>query len=90
MERFCEIYHLKNLVKEPNCFKNPNKTSCNYLFLPNCSKSLQDPQVVGTESPDFHKMFISLKTIFIGFKKDFIGTIRLLTERKLRQSWRMS
>ena len=24
MESFCDIYHLKNLAKEPTCLKNPN------------------------------------------------------------------
>ena len=42
---FCDIYHLKNLVKEPTCFKNRNKHFCIYLFLTYCSKSFQDTQV---------------------------------------------
>ena len=37
IEHFSDIYHLKNLVKEPTCFKNPNK-SCISLFLTNRSR----------------------------------------------------
>lgn len=45
MEYFCDIYHVKNLVKEPTCFKNHNKHFCIYLFLTYCSRSFQDTQV---------------------------------------------
>ena len=38
IEHFSDIYHLKNLVKEPTCFKNPNKPSCIGLFLTNRSR----------------------------------------------------
>ena len=27
MKEFCELYDLKNLMKEPRCFKNPNNPS---------------------------------------------------------------
>ena len=32
---FCDINNLKNLVKEPTCFKNPDNPSCIDLFLTN-------------------------------------------------------
>ena len=32
---FCDIYNLKNPVKEPTCFKNPDNPSCIDLFLTN-------------------------------------------------------
>ena len=33
MKNFCDIYHLKNLVNVPTCYKNPLKPSCIDLFL---------------------------------------------------------
>ena len=48
MEDLCGIYHLKNLIKGPTCFKNSNKTSCIDLFITNCLTSFQDTQVVET------------------------------------------
>lgn len=50
MEHVCVIYHLKNLAKEPTCFKKPNKASSIDLLLTNCSRSFQDKQVVETGS----------------------------------------
>ena len=39
MEHFCGIYHLHNLIKDPTCFKNPDRPSCTDLLLTNFSKS---------------------------------------------------
>ena len=30
---FCQIYNLKDLVKDKTCFKNRNKTSCIDLII---------------------------------------------------------
>ena len=30
---FCEIYNLKNLIKDKTCFKNPTKPTCIFFFL---------------------------------------------------------
>ena len=35
MSVFCVIYNLKNPVKEPTCFKNPDNLSCIDLMLTN-------------------------------------------------------
>ena len=62
MEGFCDIYHLKILIKKPTCFKNSKNPSCNHLFQTNCLKSFQGMELVETELPDFHKInFHSLK-----------------------------
>ena len=42
----CDLYKLKNLVREPTCFKNPENPSCIDLLLTNCSRSFQDTQVI--------------------------------------------
>ena len=41
MKSFCESYNLTNLIKQPTCFKNPNKPSCIDLLLTNRPKSFQ-------------------------------------------------
>ena len=41
MEEFMKAYNLKNLVKGPTCFKNPDKPSCIDLILTNKSKSFR-------------------------------------------------
>ena len=38
MEKFCGTYHLHNLIKDPTCFKNPDKPSCIDLLLTNFLK----------------------------------------------------
>ena len=35
MDSFCAIYHLKSLIKEPTCYKTPEKPSCIDLILTN-------------------------------------------------------
>ena len=40
MENCCGTNHLHNLIKDPTCFKNPDKPSCIYLLLTNFPKSL--------------------------------------------------
>ena len=35
MDFFCAIYHLKSLIKQPTCYKNPEKPSCIDLILTN-------------------------------------------------------
>ena len=65
MKNVCDIYHLKNLVNVPTCYKNPSKPSCIDLFLTNYSRSFQDTPVIETGVSDFHKMNITvLKMIF--------------------------
>ena len=48
---FCDLYKLKNFVREPNCFKNPDSFS--HLFLTNCSRRFQDTHVIETGLSDF-------------------------------------
>ena len=37
LRNFCDLYKLKNVVREPICFKNPDNPSCIDLFLTNWS-----------------------------------------------------
>ena len=86
MEHFCDTYHLKNLVKEPTCFKNPNKPCIN-LFLTNCSKSFQDTEDAETELSDFHKMNITVLKMFYTKQKHnilFYRSYNTLDNKKFR------
>ena len=53
---FCEIYNLKNLIKDKTCFKNPTKPTCIDLIVTNRPKCFQDTVVFETGLSDFHKM----------------------------------
>ena len=65
MKEFCELYCLKNLVKDPTCYKNPDKPSCIDLVLTNRERLFQKTTVVETGLSDFHKMTVTiLKTFF--------------------------
>ena len=48
LRNFCDLYKLKDLVREQTCFKNTDNPSCIDLFLINCSRSVQDTQVIET------------------------------------------
>ena len=63
MKSFCESYNLTNLIKQPNCFKNPEKSSCIDLMLTNRPKSFQSSCVIETGLSDFHGMTVSVLKI---------------------------
>ena len=58
MKSFCESCNLTNLIKQPTCFKNPEKPSCIDLILTNRSKSFQTTCVIETGCSNFHRMTI--------------------------------
>ena len=60
MKSFCESYNLTNLIKQPTCFKNPEKPSCIDLTLTNRPKSFQTTCVIETGLSDFHRMTVSV------------------------------
>ena len=60
MNDFLDIYSLKNLVKHPTCFKNPDRPSCIDLILTNKIKSFQPSILVETGISDFHKMVVTV------------------------------
>ena len=41
MKSFRENYDLKNLIKQPTCYKNPTNLTCINLLLTNVSRSFQ-------------------------------------------------
>ena len=65
MKEFCDSYNLKNLIKEPTCYKNPLKPSKIDLMLTNKNRSFQNSQTIETGLSDFHKMTVTvLKTYY--------------------------
>ena len=67
MEEFCELFNLKNLVKDPTCFKNPENPSSIDLILTNRSNAFQNTIVVETGLSDFHKLTATV--LKMSFKK---------------------
>ena len=63
MKSFCESYNLTSLIKQPTCFKNPEKPSCIDLTLTNRPKSFQTTCVIETGLSDFHRMTVSVLKI---------------------------
>ena len=72
LSNFCEIYNLKNLIKDKTCLKNPNKPSCNDLIITNRPKSFQNSMVIETRLSDFHKMCITVMKMYHSKQKPFI------------------
>ena len=66
MEKFCGTYHLHNLIKDPTCFKNPDKPSCIDLLLTNFPKSFLKSQTLETGLSDFHKLMQTVHKIDYG------------------------
>ena len=67
MAEFMQTYDLRNLVKGPTCFKNPEKPSCIDLILTNRNKSFQGSYLIETGISDFHKMTVTVMRTY--FKK---------------------
>lgn len=61
---FCEIYNLKNIVKDKTCFNNPNKTTCIDLIITNEPKSFQNSKVTEAGLSDFRKMCVTVMKMY--------------------------
>ena len=61
---FMNLFDLKNLVREPTCFKS-NNPRCIDLMLTNRGRNIQQTTAIETGLSDFHKMVVTvLKTSF--------------------------
>ncbi len=73
MKEFCNIYNLKNLIKEPTCFKNVLNPSSIDVILTNRINSFQNSCTLETGLSDHHKMTITiLKTYFKKLKPSIV------------------
>ena len=65
ISEFCTTYNLKNLIKEPRCFKSLRSPTCIDLILTNWPKCFQNSNVFEIGLSDFHKLTLTvLKTYF--------------------------
>ena len=64
MNEFCDIYSLKNLIKDHTCFKNPLNPSSIDLMLTNRIRSFQNSQTIEIGQSDHHKMTITVLKAF--------------------------
>ena len=65
IQEFCELFNLKNLVKEPSCYKHPDNPSCIDLILTNRKNMFCKTATIETGLSDFHKMTVTvMKTHF--------------------------
>ena len=58
---FCTLFKLKNLAKEPTCYKNPNNPSFIDLFLTNRARSFHKTWVFETGLSDFHTLAVTFQ-----------------------------
>ena len=60
MKSVCENYNLKSLIKQPSCYKNPNKPTCIDLILTKVPRMFQSICVIETGLSDFHLMTVTV------------------------------
>ena len=58
------MYNVKNLIKEPTCFKNPLNPSSIDVILTNRGGRFQCSRAIETGLSDHHKLTISSKKYF--------------------------
>ena len=69
MKEFCETYSLRNLIKEPTCFKNLLNPSSIDLILTNRSRRFQSSIAIEIGISDHHKLTITvMKSYFFKSK----------------------
>ena len=64
MDEFCQLYNLRNLIREPTCFKNPLHPSLIDLILTNKPNCFQHSQNIEIGLSDYHKLTVTVLKIF--------------------------
>ena len=73
LEEFCASYNLKNLIKEPTCFKNIDNPTLIDPILTNHPKNFHSSNVYERGSSDFDKLTLTvLKTFHVKHKPKII------------------
>ena len=57
---FCDVYNLKNLIKVPACFKNPERPTRIDFMLTRSYRSFQNSCAIETGLSDFRKMIVTI------------------------------
>ena len=60
MKTFGESYKLRNLIREPTCFKNSGNPTCIDLILKNKPPSFKKIYVIEAGLYDFNKMIVAV------------------------------
>ena len=82
IKKFCSLNELENLISEPTCYKNSEKTTYADLILASQSTLFQHKIVLETGFSDFH---LPTVTEFKKFTKMQARYYCLLKLQKLRQ-----
>ena len=64
MEEFCSVYNFKSLIKDPTCFKNPEKPTTIDHILTNHRKCFQHSGVYETGLSDSHRFTLTVLKVF--------------------------
>ena len=64
MGEFCSVHDFKNLMKDPTCFKNPEKPSTDDHFVTNHPRCFQHSGVYETGLPDFQKLTLTVLKLY--------------------------
>ena len=67
MKNLCDINCIKDLIKEPTCFKNPGKPTCIDFILTNRPNLFQHSSAFETGLSDLH--FLTVTEFKMGFQK---------------------
>ena len=74
LKHFCDLYNLKNLIKVPTCFKNPENPKCIDLMLTSSYRSFQNSCAIETGLSDFHKMIVTVMKAYFQKQKPKVIT----------------
>ena len=64
MEEFCSVYNFKSLIKDPTCFKNPEKPTTIDHILTNHPECFQHSGVYETGLSDSHRLTLTVLRVF--------------------------
>ena len=77
MKTFGEIYKLRNLIKGPTCFKNPENPTCIDLILKNKRLSFKNTYLIETWLSNFQKIIVAvIKMYFPKMKPQLLKLLK--------------
>ena len=81
MKELCGTYNLKNLIKDPTCYKNLTNPSSIDVMLTNRSRSFFNSITIESGLSDHHKLTVSVLKLF--FQKQTPISIKYRDYKKL-------
>ena len=64
LHKFCDVYGLRNIIKEPTCYKNPENPSLIDVMLVGKPRRFHETLVFDTGLSDFHMMICACTKMF--------------------------